>query len=163
MHYCLLILVILQMSWKVSFDKPITNRHYSTWKKSVKGPASMVAWLETTRHGEAGSIHQPQSQRCCIYPDSQISKKENTRRASCRDFSNYSRGDPGSRDMSTPCKSSLSWWGRNLSIQPSCHNIQIKHCLRQLPCDPELSFSHSRLLCQKSLWHSGSAEASEAG
>lgn len=27
-------------------------------------------------------------------------------------------------------ESSLSWRGRNLRIQTSCHNIQIKHCLR---------------------------------
>lgn len=45
--------------------------------------------------------------------------------------------------MSMLWKSSLSLRGRNLRTQTSCHNIQIKHCLRQLLRDPELRFSHT--------------------
>lgn len=56
---------------------------------------------------------------------------------------NYSRDTPESGDMSTTWKSSLSRWGRNLRIQTSCHNIQIKLCLRQLLCDPELRSSYT--------------------
>lgn len=74
-----------------------------------------------------------------------ISKQQNHRGGKCR-ARNYSREGLGSRDMSKPWKSSLSWRGRNLRIQTSCHNIQIKHCLRQLLCDQREVLTHSRLL-----------------
>lgn len=109
-------------------------------------------WRDLKQHamGKQEAFSNPKINNAVyIYPHSQISKEENARRASCRAFPNYSREDSGSRDMSTPQKSSLSWRRRNLRIQPSCHNIHIKHCLRELPCDPELRFSHSRVLCQK--------------
>ena len=102
--------------------------------------------FETACHGEAGCIQKPHNQPSCMYPIRKC-HKEKLQRA----VQNYSRKGLGSRDMSAPWKSSLSWRGRNLRIQTSCHNIQIKHCLRQLPCEPELRFSHSsRLLCQTS-------------
>lgn len=140
--------------WQV-FQK---NRLSSTWKRGAKCPASMVAGFKTTCHRKAGSIQQPLN--CPVYVNpSRKCHKANLQRA----LQNYSRKDPGSRDMSAPWKSSLSWQGRNLRIQTSCHNIQIKHCLWQRLCEPEQWLSHSRLHCQTSLWHRGSAEASEAG
>ncbi len=143
-----------------SFDKPFKKTDTSLPRGGVLS-VQLPWWRDLKQHamGKQGAFSNPKI-NCpvCIYPNRKR-QKDKLQRA----VRNYSREGPGSRDMSAPWKSSLSWRGRNLRIQSSCHNIQIKHCLRQLPCEPELRFSYSRLLCQRSLWHSGSAEASEAG
>lgn len=117
-------------------------------------------WRDLKQHamGMQGAFGNPKINSPTVYSNRKCQKDKLQ-----RVVWNYSRKGLGSIDMSAPWKSSLSWRGRNLRIQTSCHNIQIKHCLRQFPCEPELRFSHSRLLCQRSLYHSGSAEASEAG
>lgn len=102
----------------------------------------MVAGLKTTRHEDARSIQQPKIYRPVYIPASNHRWRKR-RRPSCRELTETTAESPELRDMSTLWKSSLSLRGRNLRIQTSCHNIQIKHCLRQLLRDPELRFSHT--------------------
>lgn len=136
------------------FDKPFKKTDVGLPGRRVL-TVQLPWWRDLKQHAMG---KQPQNRLSCIYPNRKCQKAKLQRAVW-----NYTRKGPGSRDMSTPWKSILSWRGRNLRIQTSCHNIQIKHCLRQLPCEPELRFSHSRLLCQRSLCHNVSAEASEAG
>lgn len=102
----------------------------------------MVVGLKTARHEDAGSIQQPKIY-CPVYIPASNHRWRKRRRPSCRELAETTAESPESRDMSMLWKSTLSRRGRNLRIQTSCHNIQIKHCLRQLLRDPELRFSHT--------------------
>lgn len=100
----------------------------------------MVVSLTTACHGEVGTLHNLKT-IYSVNPDCQRSEKmpEGQDAESC----------PKLQQRSSRLTSILNWWGINVWIRTSCHNIQIKCCFGQLSCDPGQKFSHNSLLCQK--------------
>lgn len=92
-----------------------------------------LAWLQDLKQhaiGKLKALSDPEINPP-VYPRRKCQKSRES------SLQNFSSKNEGLGDMFAPWELSLSWQGRNLRIQTSCHNIQIKRCLWQPPCEPE--------------------------